>query len=156
MAYLKLTRLVITFFIRITHGPIHVSCQIFPPPSRIGPSIFGTPGGGFRTFPAPALFSDVDERPTVYVIEGEGILESGFGGEFGGLDRGLDGDFDGGLNGGFGSLLSLPLFPLLPLTAGLVTTAAAVATTVADVTTAAATTAHLPLLNLQLLLVVVK
>lgn len=85
MAYLKLTSLVITVFIGSTHCPIHVSCQIFPPPSGIGPFIFGAPGGGFWTFPAPILFSDVDERLTVYVIEGEGILESGFGGEFGGV-----------------------------------------------------------------------
>ncbi|OPL33862.1 hypothetical protein AM593_00778, partial [Mytilus galloprovincialis] len=42
MAYFKLTILVITVVIGLQHGPVHVSCQFFPPPPGIG--AFQPPG----------------------------------------------------------------------------------------------------------------
>lgn len=90
MANFKFTSLVITVYIRLTYGPVNCSCQIFPPPQT-----------GI-------------ERPTVFVIEGDGMLHCGFegglGNEFG---SGLDGGFDSGIGGGFESLLPLLFIPFL-------------------------------------------
>lgn len=67
MVCLKLFILSIIGFIWLTHGPVHVSGLIFPPPARLGPELE----------PAPSRRSD--ERLTFILVE-DNILQDG--GEF--------------------------------------------------------------------------
>ncbi|OPL33863.1 hypothetical protein AM593_00777, partial [Mytilus galloprovincialis] len=58
MGYLKLTILVITVVIGLQHGPVHISCQLFPPPLGLGfpppgPPFLVPPGGRLLPIPVP-------------------------------------------------------------------------------------------------------
>ncbi|XP_052082461.1 uncharacterized protein LOC127720092 [Mytilus californianus] len=94
MAYFKLTILVITVFIGLTHGPVHVSCQLGFPPG------IGLPFGGL-----PPPVPDLDTAETEFFLIQEDGLTDGVGASSGG--------FSSGFGGGLGSLLSLLLVPFL-------------------------------------------
>ncbi|XP_071139073.1 uncharacterized protein [Mytilus edulis] len=78
MGYLKLTILVITVVIGLQHGPVYVSCQVFPPPPGLGfrppgSPFFVPPGGRLlpipvpRPVPVPILRDRSDESRIVQV-----------------------------------------------------------------------------------------
>lgn len=117
MAYLKIFFLSISIFIGLMHGPVHVTCQIFPPSPGEGPT--NNFPSSDRPGPIPAPVPDLDRRSeetlTIILVEDSRLrngdeFDSVFGG---GFDRGLqnsvrfDGGSGGGFGGGFGSILAL-------------------------------------------------
>ncbi|XP_063438786.1 uncharacterized protein LOC134719756 [Mytilus trossulus] len=83
MAYFKLTILVITIVIGLQHGPVHVSCQFFPPAPGIG--AFQPPGippalpPNARLIPIPVPVpqriprrGDDDRRRQIVLVNGGG------------------------------------------------------------------------------------
>lgn len=99
MAYFKLTILSILVFIGIIHGPVHVSCQIYPSPPVIEPPNIFPSCNGISLFPGLVLASVLDldrrsdERLTVILVN-DNRLQNGV--EF-------EGGFGFNVGGGFGS-----------------------------------------------------
>ena len=98
MEHFKLAILVITVFIGITHGPVHVSCQF--PPGFGGFPGFPPPGFPPPGFPPPGPIDDDDGGDEILVVQDDGGFDGG---------GGFGGGMMGGLGGGLGALLALPL-----------------------------------------------